>query len=108
MTENTTKIDPNLGADTVPAIAAVYYTLRAAVDVIQAGKNDGRSNDVTERWLDRIAANLDSEIENAISRLEKPPCGDFDDINRLDALIDRANRCGDLEEVARLAAAGMP
>lgn len=101
MTENTQKIDPD--SATVPAIAAVYETLRAAVNVIQAGKNDGRANDVTERWLDRIAGNLDCEIKNAIADLKDPPCGDIDDINRLDALIDWANRCGDHEEVYRLA-----
>ena len=104
MTENTTKIDPNPDAATVPALAAVYETLRAAFEIIQAGKGDGRANDVTERWLDRIAENLDSEIEIAISRIANPPCGDVEDINRLASLIDRANRCGDLEEVARLAA----
>ena len=101
-----TKTHPPVNPDsaTVPAIAAVYHTLRAAVDVIQAGQNDGRANEVTGRWLDRIVGNLDCEIKNAIADLKNPPCGDIDDINRLDALINWANRCGDLEEVARLAA----
>ena len=101
-----TKIHPAVDPDsaTVLAIAAFYYTLNAARDTVQIGQNDGRANEITEGWLERIAEDLDSKIEFAISRLNDLPCGDVDNFTRLFVLTDRANRCGDHEEVARLAA----
>lgn len=104
MTKKYPAVDPDRDVFGVLAIAAAYYALNAARDVIQIGQNDGRANEVTERWLEQVAENLDSEIEIAISRLNDPACGDADNSIRLFVLMDRANRCGDLEGLARLAA----
>jgi hypothetical protein len=104
MTNTHPAVDPDHDVFGVLAIAAAYYTLNAARDVIQIGQNDGRANEVTERWLEQIAEKLDSEIEIAISRLNDPACSAVDNYVRLFVLMDRANRCGNLEEVARLAA----
>jgi hypothetical protein len=51
MTKTYPAVDPDRDVFGVRAIAAAYYTLNAARDVIQIGQNDGRANEVTERWL---------------------------------------------------------
>lgn len=94
----------NPDAVTVPAVAAVYHALWIALDVIQAGKGDGRANEITEEWLERVVGYLELEIKEAISLLKKPAQGDLEQCNRLPCLIDWANRTGNHKELARLAA----